>query len=51
MVLNNAKKAIQCDKQKGPIFGQGPDLEISNDCNKNNQSCTVFPYSFNTETK
>ena len=51
MALNTAKKAIHCDRLQGPIFGQGPDLSIANQCDKNEESSATFPYSFNNEEK
>ena len=50
MVLNTTKKAIHCNKQQGPVFGQGPDLSIVDQSDKSENSA-IFPYSFNTEDK
>ena len=50
MVLNTTKKAIHCNKQQGPVFGQGPDLSLADQSDKNENSAT-FPCSFNTEDK
>ena len=36
MSLVDNTKAIYCDPNRGPIFGQGNDISIADKCNSNN---------------
>ena len=51
MLLNTAKKAIQCNPNQGPLFGGGCDLSITDRCDRDSESVSNFPYSFNNEEK
>jgi hypothetical protein len=49
--LYNAKLAIYCSSRFGPILGgNGPDVRISNGCNKNTDSCTKLGSAYVNDT-
>ena len=47
MELVRPEKAIQCIPNYGPVFGGGCDIAVCDDCNRKNDSCTNFAYSYN----
>jgi hypothetical protein len=47
MTLTKPDKAIQCVPEWGPVFGSGADLAITDDCDKNRESCVNFPHGYN----
>lgn len=43
---NESEFAIVCDELAGPIFGDGHDIYISNNCDTQMQSYSLFPCSY-----
>ena len=48
MTLVDNEKAIQCLASYGPVFGAG-DIAVCDSCDKNHDSTTNFPSSFNND--
>lgn len=43
---NESQFAIGCDESEGPIFGEGHDIYIANNCHVQMQNYSNFPYSY-----
>lgn len=47
--LRDNRYSLYYKRECGPVFGGGFDISISNQCNKNEDSFTSFPSSYNAE--
>ena len=49
MVPKDASNLIYCYTSYGPTFGNGYDLYLADQCDKNTNSYANFPYQYNKD--